>query len=271
LNVLLDHKADTNVRENLRGTTALMWAAEQSHAEAVAVLTRHGADVNAVTNPDTRNSRLNIAPTVQQRAAQDVNFGQRRGGRRGAAGAPGAAGANQDGTAQALDDFEAFFRGSQVKDGGGLTPLVYAAREGCMECARVLLDSGAKVNEVTNYGWTALLTATQNRHYKLSAFLLDHGADPNLANKGGWSPLYLATDNRNIESGDYPVRKPDMDHLDYIKILIAKGANVNARIKDSTQTRTVFTNQWLDENGGGALFSAAQYGGILFLYMLFVH
>ena len=78
------------------------------------------------------------------------------------------------------------------------------------------------MNQRTHYGWTPLLTATQNRHYKLAAWLLDHGADPNLANKGGWTPLYLATDNRNIECGDYPVRKPDMDHLDFIKLLSTK-------------------------------------------------
>ncbi len=123
-----------------------------------------------------------------------------------------------------------FYGQSGKKDGGGLTPLVYAAREGCLQCAQILIDSGARVNQVTNYGWSALLTATQNRHYKLADYLLDHGADPNLANNGGWTPLYLATDNRNIESGDYPVRKPDMDHLDFIKLLLAKGARVNTRI-----------------------------------------
>ena len=123
-----------------------------------------------------------------------------------------------------------FGRGDGAKDGGGLTALVLAAREDCLECAKILVDAGANVNQVTNYGWTPLLTATQNRHYKLAAYLLDHGANPNIANKGGWTPLYLATDNRNIEAGDYPVRTPDMDHLDFIKLLIDKGANVNARI-----------------------------------------
>jgi ankyrin repeat protein len=90
----------------------------------------------------------------------------------------------------------------------------------------------------------------------------------NLANKGGWTPLYLATDNRNIESGDYPVRKPDMDHLDFIKLLIDKGANVNARIKDSTETRTVFTNQWLDENGATAFLRASQSGDLVLMKLL---
>ena len=104
--------------------------------------------------------------------------------------------------------------------------------------------------------------ATQNRNYKLGAFLLEKGADPNLTNKGGWTPLYLATDNRNIENGDYPVRKPDMDHLEFIKVLLDKGADVNARVKDSTETRTVFTNQWLDENGATAFLRASQSGDL---------
>ena len=84
-------------------------------------------------------------------------------------------------------------------------------------------------------------------------------------------PLYLATDNRNIESGDYPVRKGDMDHLDFIKLLIDKGANVNARVKDSTETRTVFTNQWLDENGATAFLRASQSGDVELMKLLLAH
>jgi len=80
--------------------------------------------------------------------------------------------------------------------------------------------------------------------------------------------LYLATDNRNIESGDYPVRKGDMDHLEFIKLLVAKGANVNARMKDSSQTRTVFTNQWLDENGATPFLRAAQSGDVVLMKFL---
>lgn len=275
IKVLLDHKADVNLKENLRGTTALMWAAEQSHPEAVKILADHGADVNAATAADTRNSRLNIAPTVQQRIAQDVNFGKRR--PRG-----GGKGTTNVGGGTVPDDFADFFGPPKIKDGGGLTPLVYAAREGCLECAEILLKSGANVNEVTNYGWTALLTATQNRHYKLAAYLLDHGANPNIPNKGGWTPLYLATDNRNIESGDYPVRRPDMDHLDYIRLLIDKGANVNARIcgvestakdckGDTTETRTNFTMQWLYEDGATPFLRAAQSGDVILMKLLLDH
>jgi ankyrin repeat protein len=49
-----------------------------------------------------------------------------------------------------------------------------------------------------------------------------------------------------------------MDHLDFIRKLLDKGADVNARIKDSTETRTVFTNQWLDENGATPFLRASQ-------------
>ena len=158
-----------------------------------------------------------------------------------------------------------------ILDGGGLTPLVYAVRANDLDSVKALLAAGADINQVTAYGWSPLLVATQNRYYKLGAFLLDHGADVNLANKGAWTPLYLATDNRNIESGDYPVRKGDMDHLDYIKLLLDKGANVNARMKDSTETRTVFTNQWLDENGATAFFRASQSGDIALMRLLLAH
>jgi len=136
---------------------------------------------------------------------------------------------------------------------------------------KVLLAAGADVNQVTGYGWSPLLVATQNRYYRLGAYLIDHGADVNLANQGGWTPLYLATDNRNIESGDYPVRKGDMDHLDFIKLLLDKGANVNARMKDSTETRTVFTNQWLDENGATAFLRASQSGDLVLMKLLLAH
>ena len=177
---------------------------------------------------------------------------------RGAAAAPGAAAAGRGGAAApaaaatpavadaaaAVDDDGP--RGRQAPtDGGALTALSYAVRADDLESTKVLLAAGADINEVTGYGWSPLLIATQNRHYKLGVFLLEQGANPNLANKGGWTPLYLATDNRNIENGDYPVRKGDMDHLEFIKILLDKGADVNARAKDSTETRTVFTNQWL--------------------------
>src|SRR5262249_8374031 len=156
-------------------------------------------------------------------------------------------------------------------EGGRRKAIMYAARAKDLESVKVLLAAGVDINQTSGYGWSPLLVATQNRYYKLGAYLLDHGANPNLANKGNWTPLYLATDNRNIESGDYPVRKPDMDHLDFIKLLLDKGAEVNARVKDSTETRTVFTNQWLDENGATPFLRASQSGDVVLMKLLLAH
>ena len=295
IRVLLDHHADVNAKDKLRGTTALMWAAEQAHPEAVKLLIEHGAAVGAQSDIDTRNARNNLANTVKQRLHSSFGvLGKRGPGNDGTPPLPEAAPpapvkapavASKGGPAvqpNGEDEVLAFFRRPAKKDGGGLTPLVYAARENCIECVKTLVEAGADVNQRTYYGWTALLVATQNRHYQLAKYLLEHGANPNTPNNGGWTPLYLATDNRNIEGGDYPVRAPDMDHLDFINLLIAKGADVNARIcgvestpeeckGDSTETRTNFTMQWLFEDGATPFLRAAQSGDVELMKLLIAH
>ena len=204
------------------------------------------AIVGVASSPDSKGGTAYLAPSIEQRALQEVLTFRKR-----------------DATIESFDAAAAAaaFGVAENTKGGGLTPLVLAARENCIECTRLpFVAAHADVNQTTRYGWTALLTAVQNRHYQLATFLMEHGADPNIANNGGWTPLYIAIDNRNIEGGDYPVRQPDMDHLDFIKLLISRGANVNARIcgvestpqhckGDSTETRTVFTMQWLYEDG----------------------
>ena len=159
---------------------------------------------------------------------------------------------------EAADEADIIVAGLVGAGGGGLTPLVFAAREGTIETAKILLDSGANVNQTSEYGWTPLLTATNNRNYKLAMYLIQRGANVNLANKGGWTPLYLATDNRNIEGGDYPVPKPDVDHLEFIRFLLDHDADPNLRAKDNTLTRTIFTMQWFYENGATPFVRAAQ-------------
>ena len=306
MKVLLDHGAEVNAKENLRGTTPLMWAADEGHAAAIQLLIQRGADIKATSalvergrgpalgkSNDPRKavaaqgaalaagSALDLADVAALRGDSNGEGGGRG---RGAAATPAAGGRGGPGrgAAAAVDDFgfvdEAAVsagvirRGAAApKDGGGLTPLVYAVRSDDLDSVKALLAAGADVNQTTAYGWSPLLVATQNRFYKLGQYLIEHGADVNLANKGAWTPLYLATDNRNIESGDYPVRKGDMDHLDFIKLLIDKGANVNARMKDSTETRTVFTNQWLDENGATAFLRASQSGDVVLMKLLLAH
>jgi ankyrin repeat protein len=190
--------------------------------------------------------------------------GQQGGARNGAA-AAAEAGAGED------DDTDVVIAGLVGSGGGGLTPMVIAAREGDLESAKLLLAAGADINQTTEYGWTPLLTATNNRHYKLSEYLIENGADVNKANKGSWTPIYLATDNRNIEGGDFPVPKPDLDHLEYIKFLLDHGANPNIPAKDNTLTRTIFTMQWFLEAGATPFIRAAQSGDLELLKLLLAH
>src|SRR5262245_17077713 len=218
---LLPAGADVNARESLRGTTALMWAAEQRHPEAVKALLAAGADPAIASGPAGLPQNY-MAPRVNVSAVQEARL---RRGRAAAAGrtydeqvaferqnpvrnaaSPGGSPAD----ASATDDDTVVQAGLVGNGGGGLTALIFAAREGDIDSAKALIDGGARINQTTEYGWTPLLTAVNNRNYALAKMLVDRGADVNAPNKGGWTPLYLATDNRNIEGGDYPVPKPDL-------------------------------------------------------------
>jgi ankyrin repeat protein len=288
--VLLDNKSDVNAKEKIRGTTALMWAIEQQHPAVVKLLVDRGADVAAITTSAKVQTTAYLAPQVRLRTTPaGAPAAGAAGGVAGAAGGRGGRGGTRSAAeVRATDsptDAEgaaSFFSGPPNDKGGNLTPLVFAARENCLECAKILLDAKANINQTTKYGWSPLLTATQNRHYQLASFLLDHGANPNISNNGGWSPLYIATDNRNIEGGDYPVRAPDMDHLDFIKRLLDHGADVNVRVcgatstptqcrGDSTETRTNFTMQWLPEEGATPFLRASQSGDVEEMKLLLAH
>jgi ankyrin len=260
IRLLIAAGADVNAKEKIRGTTALMWAAEQSHPAALKALLDGGADFKAQSGPAglPKNYFTNRVNVANVEAAQKRRAAQ-------------AAGRPPESAPPADDDAAGPVAGLVGEGGGGLTALIFAARQGDMESAKLLIEAGADVNQVTEYGWTPLLTATQNRHYKLGLFLIEKGADVNLANKGSWTPLYLATDNRNIEGGDYPTPKPDMDHLEFIKILLDHGAKPNARIKDNTMTRTIFTMQWFQEAGATPFARASQSSDLPLMKLLLTY
>ena len=291
---LLDGGADPNAREEARGTTALMQAADQGHADVIAVLIERGADVAAGSAPVLRDGRSaalgksgdpreavrrQVIAVLCEQPSPDLSTLQaltaQGGGNTEDAVLANAASAGDNPCANQREGI--IFTGggrnraAREPDGGELTPLIYAARANSVDAARVLLDAGADVNQVTRYGWSPLLAATQNRNYQMGKFLIERGADVNIANKGGWTPLYLATDNRNLEGGDYPTRAPDMDHLEYIELLLEAGAEPNAQLTESTETRTVFTNQWLDEDGATAFLRASQSGDVELMRLLLQH
>jgi uncharacterized protein len=274
IEALLAHGAKIDEREKLRGTTALMWAAASSNAHAVRALIRHGANIHARSETTAPGRQPYLADSGRARLQEFIE-------KRGQGGsvveidtpeAKARLATEIEQTKQILAQFPtAAAEQPSQKRWGGLTPLIFATREGSLDTVKALLDSGAKVNQTSEFGWSPLLVATHDRFYRLGVFLLERGADPNIANEGGWNPLYLATDNRNIEAGDYPTRKPDMDHLEYIQRLLAAGANPNLRMRSSTETRTVFTHQWLLENGATPFLRAAQSGDVPVMKLLLEH
>jgi uncharacterized protein len=276
LKLLLAHGASIDAREKKRGTTALMWAAANGNAPAVSFLLSKGADKGARSGTTDPGRRPYLAQTGRERISEFA----------GGYGLAGLVVKQDTDTEQAKQLVaEQIATAKKVlathplqkplppsrKRWGGLTPLQFATRQGDFATVKVLVEAGADVNETSEFDWSALLVATQNKYYRIGEYLLQHGANPNIANGGGWNPLYIATDNRNIEGGDYPVRKPDMDHLEFIKALLAAGANPNLRMHSSTETRTVFTNQWLVEDGATPFLRAAQSGDLVLMKVLLEH
>ena len=100
---------------------------------------------------------------------------------------------------------------------GGMTPLLFAIDRGHQDVVRVLLDGGAKVDGANPNGLTPLQFAMIRRNEALALFLLERGADPNNAGPG-FPPLHVAA----------YLGQPAV-----AKALIARGADVNARIDET--------------------------------------
>ena len=115
---------------------------------------------------------------------------------------------------------------------GGLTALVFAARQGSIESSKALLDAGAGINEGDADGNNPLLIAILNNHDELAQMLIERGADVNAVNKDGRSPLFTAVDAHDVDWSDRPlVKETDkVSSLDVIKSLLAHKANVNVQL-----------------------------------------
>ena len=198
--LLLDHGADVNAKESRHGQTALMFAATKNRAEVIKVLMQRGAD-SAVASTVVRLAR--------RRTDADGNP-------LAETGAPKEPGSDEEARLAAV----MAARDARATVLGGMTALLFAARDGGLEAAAALLEGGADVN-LPHAGdkTTPLVMAINNAHFELGKFLLDHGADPNATDDDGLVALYATIDTEYASglvdaSRDHDARKGDAPGAD---------------------------------------------------------
>jgi ankyrin repeat protein len=153
---------------------------------------------------------------------------------------------------------------------GGLTALIFASREGSMDTARLLIAAGADVRKAAADGSSPLMVAVQNGHYDIAQYLLDHGGNPNDTNVKGWTPLYLAVANRNALKTAVPPPASE-GALNFIKLLLDRGADPNRRIQAREEVHQANTSFWLKEPGATPLMRAALCGDLMVVRLLLDH
>jgi ankyrin repeat protein len=117
---------------------------------------------------------------------------------------------------------------------GSLTPLLFAARENCLECLPVLIEAGADLDATTPDGISAVVLALINGHFDVAGALLEAGTDPTLADVTGRTALYAAIDFNTMVKSNRPAPKVlenRLTGLDVARIALDKGADVNAALK----------------------------------------
>jgi ankyrin repeat protein len=116
---------------------------------------------------------------------------------------------------------------------GGLTPLLFAAREGCLDCARALVEAGANIDLPDPKNVTPLYLAIDNFHFDLAKYLIEKGANVNKWDWWGRTPLYAAVDVNTLPHGGRSDRLSTdaTPSVEIIELLLAKGANPNVQLK----------------------------------------
>ena len=124
---------------------------------------------------------------------------------------------------------------------GGLAPITFASRDGCLDCLTPLVEAGANVNFTDQDGVTALVAAIANGHYDVAGRLLDLGADPNLADNTGRAALYAAVEFNTMPESNRPspeVIANELTSFELIRKLVAMGADVNRQLDRQIAYRT---------------------------------
>jgi ankyrin repeat protein len=226
---LLDAKANPNA-EQVTGETALMTCSRSGSVEAVNLLLTRGADPNASEKQKGQTALMWAVSRKHAAVAKALIEG----------------GADVNAASKVAELTPPMRAVTYTKDvyfpkfSGGFTPLMFAARSGDLESARVLLAAKADINAVPKADGigdgSALVVATASGHEDLAVFLLENGAKPNTADGYGITPLHWALMEgiRNLVGGGssptdrfwYHANMPNL-----VKALLARGADPNARIQ----------------------------------------
>jgi ankyrin repeat protein len=243
---LLDRGANVDTTDPTYQQTALMIAVREGHSAVVRLLVERGANVNAQTR--TGQTPAWVLPNSVP------GFGFGKGIIRGGLPAD---------------------RGSRYFTPGGLTPLLYAARDGRLEPAKILIAAGAELNRKDPNGITPLIMAISNNHPDVARLLIDRGAEINASDWYGRTPLWTAVEVRNMDF-DNATFENLVDRaplLELIHILLDKGADPNPRTKESIpirrfMLRTTGTLEWVDFTGQTPFLRAAYAGDITVMRLL---
>ena len=270
---LIKAGADVNARNDY-GATPLTEAAETGNADVIGQLLKAGADPES-SNEDGQTALMIVARTSNIPAAEllirhhaKVNAAEKW---RGQTALMWASAERQpamvallirhgaDVNARAtVNDWKRYVTAEgrkQDRNPGGFTALLYAARQGCVECARALLKGGAKANLADPDGITPLLMAVMSMHFDTARLLIDSGANVDKWDWWGRSPLYAAVDVNTIPTGGRPDRlsTDETTSLDIIRLLLERGANPDARLRKFPPYRALGP----DRGGDGVLTTDA--------------
>jgi ankyrin repeat protein len=270
---LVAQGADVNAREDTRGLTALMFAAGADRAAVVRVLAKSGADLKATSNAlDLR--------TLDRSQFAGVLFGNPEppktpGGQAGSVEPNSRYAAPTAANQSRVPGVDRDYSGNElVHTQGGMSALLFAARQGYTETAGALLDAGVDVNQAkVGDGTSPLLLATINGHFDLAKMLLDKGADPNVTAINGVGPLYAALNLEWAPRAGRPQPRAHLNqkqsYLDYMRALLEKGADPNARLT----TRVWYSGSLsgVDEIGATPFWRAAYASDIDAMKLLVSH
>ncbi len=144
---------------------------------------------------------------------------------------------------------------AQYRPAGGLTPLLYATRAGCLDCVKSLVKAGADINRPSPEGVTPLMNAIDNASYPVAHFLLDQGANPHIADWYGRTAVYLAVDMRmrggsvggpsGFRPTDGLASKFQPDALQMLQRLLEMGVDPNPQLNMHRAYRGRFSDDLL--------------------------